>query len=936
MAQGKEYYAFISYKSEDVEWAIWLQHELEHYHLPASFNGRTDIRQELRPVFRDIDELSAGNLPEQIRQALENSQNLIVVCSPQAAASPWVNQEVETFISLGRTDRIFPFIVDGNSPRDFFPPALLALPKNEERLGGDAAKQGRDIAFVKVVAGMLGLGFDRLWNRYEKEKAEEERKEREDKEKLQIAQSRFVAERANRLIEEGDSYKAAILALNVLPNINHPDRPLTHEAAKVLSRALETEGTILKCNSDNIVVYSFSNDERFLATSSNNELHIWDIYKGICIHSERMTNYVTAAIYCNSNKLLITAFRKNEEELSKAVREKDYYIRIKNIRTAESKYLKGHLLHINNLCLNSNETLLLSTSDDNTIKIWDIEKEICLCTLKGHKKAVSFALFSPNNKNVLSVSVDKTARIWDFQTAKLVGMLKGHKKAVNYAAYSNDGKNIVTASDDNTIRIWDNTTMSCKKILKGHSAAVDYASYCIDDKHVISVSTDRTIRVWDLENDEVYIKNLIDSVHHEYVDNPDRHRSERIYSAVSSISNILSFGALTKPSFLNYSRLLWWHLLGLIGKDNYNSYRFNKALIRKNNLIMLSPLSNRIVTTIGTDGIKIIKSLTITNEWVDAINLELQKEDVGYINSTSFCSSGDYLVIVIYGHIRICDTKNGSIVKTVGANELAATSAYYAASSSDAHYIAATSMDQKIRIWNTQTEECITIPHRSFTPFYVAFSMDDKYIVSISYANEIKIWEVASGDNINTITVNGDTIRYVSFSPDNRYVLSASDKGSIKIWDVLSGECVRELLGHEGRVYCAVFSPNTEEYEILSASEDGTIKIWDWRNEKCITTIKYLASWVTFSSLGDSFISVMGSQIKIWRSPNWDCAKTINDTKNLIGAWFNGEIIKSVPEYGYQIHNWYVPTLNNLINDAIERFKDNPLSPEERKQYYLE
>ena len=78
MEQNKEYYAFISYKSEDAEWAIWLQHELEHYHLPTSFNGNDDVRQELRPVFRDIDELSAGNLPDQIKRALVNSQNLIV------------------------------------------------------------------------------------------------------------------------------------------------------------------------------------------------------------------------------------------------------------------------------------------------------------------------------------------------------------------------------------------------------------------------------------------------------------------------------------------------------------------------------------------------------------------------------------------------------------------------------------------------------------------------------------------------------------------------------------------------------------------------------------------------------------------------------------------------------------------------------------------
>ena len=79
MGQSKEYFAFISYKSEDVEWAIWVQHELEHYHLPASYNGRADVPQEFRPVFRDIDELSAGNLPEQIKQALFNSQNLIVI-----------------------------------------------------------------------------------------------------------------------------------------------------------------------------------------------------------------------------------------------------------------------------------------------------------------------------------------------------------------------------------------------------------------------------------------------------------------------------------------------------------------------------------------------------------------------------------------------------------------------------------------------------------------------------------------------------------------------------------------------------------------------------------------------------------------------------------------------------------------------------------------
>ena len=79
MREESNYFAFISYKSEDSEWAIWLQHELMHYHLPASYNGRKNVRKNLRPIFRDIDELCAGNLPEQIHRALKNSQNLIVI-----------------------------------------------------------------------------------------------------------------------------------------------------------------------------------------------------------------------------------------------------------------------------------------------------------------------------------------------------------------------------------------------------------------------------------------------------------------------------------------------------------------------------------------------------------------------------------------------------------------------------------------------------------------------------------------------------------------------------------------------------------------------------------------------------------------------------------------------------------------------------------------
>ena len=176
MIEGKyEYYAFISYKREDEKWARWLQHRLEHFKLPSNLNGRTDLPKEIRPIFRDTTELTPGNLPDQIQKALEHSKFLILICSPRSAKSEWVNKEVETFLSLGRLPQIIPFIVEGelfssNPEEECFPEAILSLPKEKELLGVSIDTMGREAAALKVIARMMELRFDILWQRYERDK----------------------------------------------------------------------------------------------------------------------------------------------------------------------------------------------------------------------------------------------------------------------------------------------------------------------------------------------------------------------------------------------------------------------------------------------------------------------------------------------------------------------------------------------------------------------------------------------------------------------------------------------------------------------------------------------------------------------------------------------------------------------------------------------
>ncbi len=175
MAQEKEYFVFTSYQRKDEEWADRLRDKLEHYRLPSSVRRQdASLPKEIRPIFRDALELSGGVLAKEIETALQQSKFLIVICSPNSAKSPWLNKEIQTFINLGREEKIIPFIIDGtpfsdNEDTECFPPALRSLKGEKELLGININELSRDAAAIKVVARMFGLKFDTLWQRYERE-----------------------------------------------------------------------------------------------------------------------------------------------------------------------------------------------------------------------------------------------------------------------------------------------------------------------------------------------------------------------------------------------------------------------------------------------------------------------------------------------------------------------------------------------------------------------------------------------------------------------------------------------------------------------------------------------------------------------------------------------------------------------------------------------
>jgi tetratricopeptide (TPR) repeat protein len=188
-ATSFRYRAFLSYSHQDEAWARWLHKAVETYRVPSRLVGTTTaagvIPRRLAPIFRDRDELpSATDLGRKVDEALAASANLIVICSPAAAASRWVDAEVSAYKRIGRSDRIFCLIVDGEpnatdiagrASEECFCNALRfgidangdATSERTEPIAADVrpGKDGKANARLKLIAGLLDVGFDTLKQR---------------------------------------------------------------------------------------------------------------------------------------------------------------------------------------------------------------------------------------------------------------------------------------------------------------------------------------------------------------------------------------------------------------------------------------------------------------------------------------------------------------------------------------------------------------------------------------------------------------------------------------------------------------------------------------------------------------------------------------------------------------------------------------------------
>ncbi|CAG2061803.1 unnamed protein product [Timema podura] len=165
-------------------------------------------------------------------------------------------------------------------------------------------------------------------------------------------------------------------------------------------------------------------------------------------------------------------------------------------RPPEKFCLVGHRAPITKVVFHPVFSVMVSASEDASLRVWDFETGEYEKSLKGHTDSVQDIAFDQTGK--LLASEDASLRVWDFETGEYEKSLKGHTDSVQDIAFDQTGKLLVSCSADMTIKLWDFQTYECIKTLHGHDHNVSSVTFMSGGDFVLSSSRDKTIKMWEV------------------------------------------------------------------------------------------------------------------------------------------------------------------------------------------------------------------------------------------------------------------------------------------------------------------------------------------------------------------------------------------------------------------------------------------------------
>ncbi|HRE46929.1 MAG TPA: TIR domain-containing protein [Aggregatilineales bacterium] len=638
----------------------------------------------------------------------------------------------------------------------------------------------------------------------------------------------------------GNAATAALLAIRSLRTGS------TSEGDLALQRALAslyTAKVFARTQSpfSPIGILAFSPDGQFALIQADSDLQLWAVEQGIKMGSFPLTTSTSPPQFSADGQFLVMGindkvifYRVQTGEAVKTFANPTHYT-----TNASYNYVVRYA------ALTADGKTLLTYSEDNAIRLWDVSAEKELPAWSQAVDGLSGVQLSPDGRYVLFIlSNGDGMALHELTSGRLVRSYKPHRNTIYRAVFTPDGQGILTASADSTARLTDVYTGEVIQIFAGHSNDVLYAAISADGQNVLTGGLDKTVRLWEtvsgkeirrFTEHQAPVYRVAFSPDGRYALSGDQQGQVRLWATDKS-QTVRQFTAESPVYSVDYSPDGRYVAAGMDGGDVVIWDTRTESVVRRwkaddvhLNEVRFSPDGRYLVTLNAGARNVILWDIATGKRQRDYGQYPREGWDI------AFSPDGQYLAVGnLDGIAYLYDTMTGALLRTFAGHSK---NVYGVALSPDGTSLVTVSADGRMILWEVASGKQLRIFEGDGVEILtVAFSPDGRYIVTGGGGGgnpAPRLWEVETG---NTIRFFGDgvvrvNVTRVTFSTDGRYVLATTrdpddpTRGYIYVWEVESGRLIRQLIGHRDFVNSARFSP--EGLHIVSGGQDGTIRLWD-------------------------------------------------------------------------------------------------------------